>query len=235
MIGTAMTRIALLLLCQFALQICMAQDTTPQPVEGDVVVKNFRFVSNEVLPELRLHYRTVGKLERDAKGVARNAVLIMHGTGGSGAQFLRADFAGTTVSCRRRARRDKIFHRPSRWHRPRQIQQAQRWPAGQVSTLWLSRHGGGSASTAAGTGCRSSAAGDGHLDGRHADVAVGRASTRSSWTRSCRLPACRRKSPAAIASGDAWSSMPSATIHSGNRGTTKTSRNRCGPRSRCCS
>lgn len=93
MIGTALIRIAVLLLCQFALQICMAQDTTPQPVEGDVVVKNFRFVSNEALPELRLHYRTVGKLERDAKGVARNAVLIMHGTGGSGAQFLRADFA----------------------------------------------------------------------------------------------------------------------------------------------
>lgn len=93
MIGAAMIRIALLLLCQFALQICMAQGTTPQPVEGDVVVKNFRFVSNEVLPELRLHYRTIGKLERDAKGVARNAVLIMHGTGGSGAQFLRADFA----------------------------------------------------------------------------------------------------------------------------------------------
>lgn len=94
MIGARMIRIALLLLCQFALQtICLAQDTTPQPVEGDVVVKNFRFVSNEVLPELHLHYRTVGKLERDAKGVARNAVLIMHGTGGSGAQFLRADFA----------------------------------------------------------------------------------------------------------------------------------------------
>ena len=40
-----------------------------------------------------MHYRTVGKLERNAKGVARNAVLIVHGTGGSGAQFLRADFA----------------------------------------------------------------------------------------------------------------------------------------------
>lgn len=89
-----MIRIALLLLCQCALQtICMAQSTAPQPVEGQVVVKDFRFKSNEVLPELRLHYRTIGKLERDARGVASNAVLIMHGTGGSGAQFLRADFA----------------------------------------------------------------------------------------------------------------------------------------------
>ena len=43
---------------------------------------------------MRLHYRTLGKLQRDAKGVARNAVLIMHGTGGTGAQFLRPEFAG---------------------------------------------------------------------------------------------------------------------------------------------
>ena len=89
-----MLRIAFVLLCQCALQtICMAQSAYPPPREGDVVVRNFRFQSNEVLPELRLHYRTVGKLERDEQGVARNAVLITHGTGGSGAQFLRADFA----------------------------------------------------------------------------------------------------------------------------------------------
>ena len=88
-----MVRIALLLLGCALQSICMAQGAGPQAVEGDVVVKNFRFTSNEVLPELRLHYRTLGKLERDAQGQARNAVLIMHGTGGSGAQFLRADFA----------------------------------------------------------------------------------------------------------------------------------------------
>ncbi|MET0533380.1 MAG: alpha/beta fold hydrolase [Steroidobacter sp.] len=88
-----MIRIASVLACLFLRTICLAQGSTPQPVEGDVVIKNFRFQSNETLPELRLHYRTLGKLERDSKGVARNAVLIMHGTGGSGAQFLRADFA----------------------------------------------------------------------------------------------------------------------------------------------
>jgi homoserine O-acetyltransferase len=87
-------RIALLLLCQCALQtVSTAAANVPAPVEGDIVVSNFRFKSNEVLPELRLHYRTLGKLERDQRGVARNAVLITHGTGGSGAQFLRADFA----------------------------------------------------------------------------------------------------------------------------------------------
>ena len=66
----------------------------PNQREGDVVFKDFRFASGETLPELRLHYRTLGKVQRDAKGVARNAVLIMHGTGGTGAQFLRPEFAG---------------------------------------------------------------------------------------------------------------------------------------------
>jgi homoserine O-acetyltransferase/O-succinyltransferase len=66
----------------------------PTPVQGDFVVKNFRFASGETLPELRLHYRTIGTPVRDAQGVVRNAVLIMHGTGGTGNQFLRADFAG---------------------------------------------------------------------------------------------------------------------------------------------
>lgn len=66
----------------------------PAVHEGDFVMKNFRFASGETLPELRLHYRTLGKLQRDAKGVARNAVLVMHGTGGTGAQFLRPEFAG---------------------------------------------------------------------------------------------------------------------------------------------
>lgn len=66
----------------------------PAVNEGDFVLKDFRFTSGETLPELRLHYRTIGKLQRDARGVARNAVLIMHGTGGSGAQFLRPEFSG---------------------------------------------------------------------------------------------------------------------------------------------
>jgi homoserine O-acetyltransferase/O-succinyltransferase len=66
----------------------------PAVTEGDFVTRNFRFASGETLPELRLHYRTLGKVQRDAKGAARNAVLIMHGTGGTGAQFLRPEFAG---------------------------------------------------------------------------------------------------------------------------------------------
>jgi homoserine O-acetyltransferase len=66
----------------------------PAPVEGDFVVRDFRFGSGDVLPELRLHYTTIGTPVRDAKGVVRNAVLILHGTGGSGRGFLSETFSG---------------------------------------------------------------------------------------------------------------------------------------------
>src|SRR6266705_4106787 len=64
------------------------------PAEGDFVIKDFRFSSGESLPELRLHYATFGHSERNARGMTRNAVLILHGTGGSGRQFLCDVFAG---------------------------------------------------------------------------------------------------------------------------------------------
>jgi len=71
-----------------------AQPERPPVTEGDFVLRNFRFASGDVLPELRLHYRTLGQPRKDAGGRIRNAVLIMHGTGGTGAQFLGANFAG---------------------------------------------------------------------------------------------------------------------------------------------
>jgi homoserine O-acetyltransferase len=73
---------------------CLPVFAVPPPVEGDFVLSGFRFASGETLPELRLHYRTFGRLERDARGTVRNAVLILHGTTGSGGQFLRQEFAG---------------------------------------------------------------------------------------------------------------------------------------------
>jgi homoserine O-acetyltransferase len=66
----------------------------PTPAPHDFVVRNFAFTSGETLPELRLHYRTLGTPQRDAQGLVRNAVLIMHGTGGSGDSLLNAIFAG---------------------------------------------------------------------------------------------------------------------------------------------
>ncbi len=64
------------------------------PEEGDFVVRDFHFRSGETLPELRLHYTTLGQPVRDASGKVTNAVLIMHGTGGTGRQFLSPQFAG---------------------------------------------------------------------------------------------------------------------------------------------
>jgi homoserine O-acetyltransferase len=81
-----------------ALLLVMASHLTmaavDRPAEGDYIIKNFTFTSGETLPELRIHYHTLGKPIRDSAGVVRNAVLIGHGTGGSGDGFLRPQFAG---------------------------------------------------------------------------------------------------------------------------------------------
>ena len=66
----------------------------PPPTEGDYTIHDFKFASGETLPELRLHYRTLGTAQKDAQDKTTNAVLIMHGTTGSGAQFIRPEFAG---------------------------------------------------------------------------------------------------------------------------------------------
>jgi homoserine O-acetyltransferase/O-succinyltransferase len=66
----------------------------PAPTEGDFTIRDFKFTSGESLPELKIHYRTLGKPAKDAEGKATNAVLITHGTTGSGAQFIRPEFAG---------------------------------------------------------------------------------------------------------------------------------------------
>jgi homoserine O-acetyltransferase len=66
----------------------------PRPTEGDFVIRDFRFKSGETLPEARIHYRTLGSPRRDQEGMVRNAVLILHGTGGTSGQFIRPEFAG---------------------------------------------------------------------------------------------------------------------------------------------
>jgi homoserine O-acetyltransferase/O-succinyltransferase len=79
----------------FAAFSCAAQQTPASATtEGDFVIHDFKFRSGESLPELKLHYTTLGKPVRDANGSVTNAVLILHGTGGSGHQFLQPQFAG---------------------------------------------------------------------------------------------------------------------------------------------
>ena len=81
------------LLSALAASFAFAADY-PTPIEGDYTIRDFKFTSGETLSDLRLHYRTLGKPEKDAQGKTTNAVLIMHGTTGSGAQFTRPEFAG---------------------------------------------------------------------------------------------------------------------------------------------
>ena len=91
-----MTRATFLLL---ACSLAMAQQPSNRPSfpieEGDYIAHDFQFKSGEKLPELRLHYNTLGKPTRNAAGHVDNAVIIMHGTGGTGRPFAtNPGFAG---------------------------------------------------------------------------------------------------------------------------------------------
>jgi homoserine O-acetyltransferase len=88
-----MLRSSLLPLAFCLLSFALAAQQPQQPLikqpitEGDYVIKNYKFKSGETLPELRIHYRTIGT-------PGAPAVLIMHGTGGAGTQFIREGFGG---------------------------------------------------------------------------------------------------------------------------------------------
>src|SRR5438876_3715845 len=92
---------SVLLLCLLLAGGCTAlgqnqtrpQRNYPTPVEGDYVIQNFHFRSGETLPELKMHYRTIGTLKTNSAGMAQNAVLIGHGTGGAGTSLLNPTFA----------------------------------------------------------------------------------------------------------------------------------------------
>jgi homoserine O-acetyltransferase/O-succinyltransferase len=66
----------------------------PTPREADFVMHSFTFQSGDTLPEVRIHYHAFGEPKRDSHGVVRNAVLIVHGTGGSGGSLIRPEFSG---------------------------------------------------------------------------------------------------------------------------------------------
>jgi homoserine O-acetyltransferase len=77
-----------------ALMLSSAAAAQPAPVEGDFTAPAFALTSGQSLPELRMHYRTLGEPRRGSDGQVQNAVLLLHGTGGTGAQFLSPQFAG---------------------------------------------------------------------------------------------------------------------------------------------
>ncbi|SRR5579859_295036 len=92
-IRTPYTAALSLLLC-FAAGAGYPAAAEQRPLEGDYVIHDFHFASGETLPELRMHYTFLGKPKKDAKGRVTNAVLIMHGTGGSGRSLINDRFSG---------------------------------------------------------------------------------------------------------------------------------------------
>lgn len=76
-----------------ALSAC-AQSPAPWPVkQGDAILRDFQFTGGGSLPEIKIHYRTLGSPHRDEQGHVTNAVLLLHGTGGTGGQFLAPVFS----------------------------------------------------------------------------------------------------------------------------------------------
>ncbi|HEX3363765.1 alpha/beta fold hydrolase [Phenylobacterium sp.] len=81
-------------LCAGLFAAAGAASAAPPPLAPhDYAIKDFHFRSGETLPELKLHYYTLGQPKKDASGQITNAVLILHGTGGSGRQFAAPQFA----------------------------------------------------------------------------------------------------------------------------------------------
>ena len=68
----------------------MSADHTKWPNyhEGDFVIRNYIFRSSETLPELKLHYRTLGTAGRNTAGKIINGVLLLQGNTGTGACLL---------------------------------------------------------------------------------------------------------------------------------------------------
>jgi homoserine O-acetyltransferase len=83
-----------ILLPLLAAGLSSAAAVNPAPFNGNFVLTNFHFTSGESLPEVKIHYLTLGTPSRNDKGTVTNAVLLLHGTMGSGNDFLQRDFAG---------------------------------------------------------------------------------------------------------------------------------------------
>ena len=197
----------------------------PPTTEGDFVVHNFKFHSGESLPEVRLHYTTLGKPAKDAQGRTTNAVLILHGTGGTGHQFLAPYFAnelfnpGQLLDASRYylILVDGVGHGKS--SKPSDGLHAH-FPAYDYDDMVALHH----KLLTEGLGVNHSAADFRHIDGLHAFVRLGRDVSRFHGRADADgvlARANRRTQPHVAKDGDGWNSQRSRT---GKMATTPRSR-----------
>ncbi len=107
----------------------------PNYREGDFVVRNYVFRSGETLPELKLHYRTLGTAKRDAAGKIVNGVLLLQGNTGTGANWLRPSLADELFGPGQPLDATRIFHDHAGRARARRVEQALRRAAGEISRV----------------------------------------------------------------------------------------------------
>ena len=146
----------------------------PEPARRGLQNSNFRFAHGETLPELSIHYRTIGTPRRDAAGVVRNAVLLLHGTTGSGKQFLTPNFGGVLFGRGTAPRREPLLPGDPGRDRPRRIVPTQSGPPRAISALRLRRHGRGAVPAPDSRArCEPPAARPRHVDGWNARLGLG--------------------------------------------------------------
>ena len=165
-----MTRLHAVLAVVFAVAVAapaVAADY-PKPQEGDWIAKDFKFHNGEVMPELKLHYTTIG----DPKNPA---VLMLHGSSGSGATLLTPGFAGELFGAGQPLDAEKYYIiLPDGLGHGKSTKPSDGLKA-KFPELRLCRHGRCALPAAdRGDGRQAPAPGDGQLDGRHARLAVGR-------------------------------------------------------------
>jgi Homoserine acetyltransferase len=134
-------RMFVILLSILTASIASAADY-PTPTEGDFTIHDFKFQSGETLPELRIHYRTLGKPEKDAQGKTTNAVLVMHGTPAAARNLFALNLPASCLEKISRSTRQN-FSSCCRTGLATANRASRATACTQNSRVRLSRHGGG--------------------------------------------------------------------------------------------
>ena len=169
----------------------------PEPSPGDFIMKDFRFRSGEILPELRIHYRTIGTPQRDGTGRCEQRRLDSARDRRQRGIVTHGPLRGRAVRTGTAPGRGPLFHHPAGRDRARELEQAERRPARALSPLHLRRHGGGAVpSSDRKTRGEPPSPGARNFDGRNAYLALGGAAPRfHGCPDASRLPPGRDRRP----------------------------------------